>query len=121
MIKKSMLALVALVGLSSTQAATPPTVTITWSKVTTNTDNTVITDPVTYQLYVGTSGNEVAFKTPVTSPPYVIVPTPAPGTQVCAQVTATAAGVESTKSVEVCGVVPKPTPNAPGNMKLTIQ
>lgn len=97
------------------------TSTITWTPPTTNTDGTVISGPITYQLYVGAKGAEVKYKTPVTSPPYVLVPTPAPGTQVCVQVTATANGVESAPSAEVCAQIPQSIPNPPSNVTITLK
>lgn len=117
--KKTLFALLALLSVTAAQAATP-VVTVTWTRSTTYTDSTPIVNPVTYQLYVGATGAEVAYKTPVASPPYVLVPTPAPGTQVCVQVTATVDAVESARSPEVCTVIPKATPAAPGAVKITV-
>jgi hypothetical protein len=105
------------------EAATPPTATVTWTKPSLYTDGTAIgTAAVTYQLYVGATGAEVAYKTPVTSPPYVLVPTPTPGTAFCVQVTATVAGVESDRTQEVCSMIPKvTTPAAPTALKVVVQ
>lgn len=97
------------------------TTTVTWTSPTTNTDGSAITGPITYQLYVGPKGAEVKYKTPVTSPPYVLVPTPPAGSQVCAEVTATVNAVESAPSAEVCANIPAPTPNPPTNVSITVK
>lgn len=122
MIKKTLIALLTTLAIGGAQAqAAAPTVTITWSAPTANTDGTALTGALTYQLYVGTKGAEVKYKTPVTSPPYVLVPTPSAGSQVCAQVTATASAVESAPSAEVCTQIPQSTPNAPSNVTITLK
>lgn len=110
--------------MTALEAATPPVATITWSRTTTYTDGTVIpaTVPITYQVYEGAAGAEVIYKTPVSSPPYVLVPTPAAGTSFCVQVTAIAGGVESDRSPEVCSSIPKVNiPATPAAVKLTVQ
>lgn len=117
--KKIIFALLALLS-TNVFSATAPIVTVNWSRPTLNTDGSAITSPITYQLYVGTAGHEVIYKTPVTSPPYILVPTPAPGSQVCVQVTATADSVESAPSAEICKTLPKSTPNAPTAVTITI-
>ena len=110
------------VGATVALAATP-TYTVTWSAPTKYTDQTTIAGAITYQLYVGPSGQEVRYKTPVTAPPYVLVPTPGPG-QTCVQVTSTVNGVESIRSPEVCATVPLPPPiipNPPSNVAATVK
>jgi hypothetical protein len=101
-------------------AATPATYTVTWSAPTQYTDNSTIAGAITYQLYVGASGQEVKYKTPVTAPPYVLVPTPAPG-QTCVQVTATVNAVESARSTEVCATVVSPAPKSPTSVTATVK
>lgn len=109
------------VGLLSTACyAVPPSYTVTWGVPTQNTDSTTIVGAITYQLYVGPSGQEVKYKTPVTAPPYVLVPTPAAG-QTCVQVTATVNGVESALSPEVCAVVPVAKPNPPAPVTASVK
>ena len=108
---------------TSAHGATTPTYTVTWSAPTKYTDQTTIAGAITYQLYVGASGQEMRYKTPVTAPPYVLVPTPGPG-QTCVQVTATVNGVESIRSAEVCATVPLPPPiipNPPSNVTATVK
>lgn len=107
-------------GLVSAQAAAPSAFTITWIPPTQFVDGTILTGAVTYQMYVGVTGKEVAYKTPVTSPPYVLVPTPAAGTSTCVQVTATVNGVESARSAEVCATVPFTAPNIPTAVAVTV-
>lgn len=101
--------------------ASPPAFTVTWTAPTQFTDGTAIVGAITYQLYTGATGKEVKLGNPVTSPPYVINPTPAAGTTLCVYVTATVGGVESAPSGEACGTVPKPTPNGPGTVVITIK
>jgi hypothetical protein len=108
---------------SRAHAVTTPTYIITWSAPTRYTDQTTIAGAITYQLYVGASGQEMRYKTPVTAPPYVLVPTPGPG-QTCVQVTSTVNGVESIRSPEVCATVPLPPPiipNPPSNVTATVK
>lgn len=122
--KKIVILLLMGLCLRQAEAQTPQTVTVTWGKISTYTDGTAIpaASPITYQLYVGASGSEVAYKTPVTSPPYVLNPTPAPGTSFCVQVTATVGGVESVKSAEVCNTVKIVlVPIVPPAVKVTVQ
>lgn len=102
------------------QAATSQ-FSVSWSAPTTYEDASKITGAITYQMYVGASGKEVKFGNPVTSPPYVIVPTPAPGVTTCVQVTSTVAAVESKRPTEVCGTVPFPLPNPPATTTITIK
>ena len=100
--------------------AAAPTFTITWMPPTQYEDGSPLTAALTYQMYVGASGKEVAYKTPVTSPPYVLVPTPAAGTRICVQVTAIANGVESTRTQEVCSTVPFLAPSFPISVTVTV-
>lgn len=101
------------------QAATP-TFTVTWPAPTQYEDGSTIVGAITYQLYVGPKGAEVKYKTPVTSPPYILVPTPGPGVT-CAQVTATVGGVESARSGEACGTVAAPIPKPPATVVATVK
>ena len=103
------------------QAASPPTVTVAWVAPTQNTDGTAINGALTYQLYVGASGKETSFGSPVSASPFVITPTPAPGSNVCVQVTAIANGVESARSTEACTTIPYPTPNFPAVITIVIK
>lgn len=122
MMKKLILLLMVglLVPLSEAQGA-GVAYTLTWTAPTLNTDGSSITGAITYQVYTGATGKEVKFGNPVTSPPYVVTPTPAAGTTLCAYVTATVGGVESAPSTEACGTIPKSTPNAPGTLIITIK
>lgn len=100
--------------------AAPPQTTVTWTAPTTNTDSTVISGPITYQLYVGASGQEVAYGKPVSASPYVLAnPAPVPGSNVCAQITAIVAGVESARTLETCVKIPLPVPSPPGKVTIT--
>lgn len=121
--KKLFLALMLALTVSAVApAATAPVTTVNWLKSTTNTDGSAIVGAVTYQLYVGAIGKEVKFGNPVTSPPYILNnPAPTPGTQVCVRVTATANGVESDLSDEACTMIPALKPNAPTQVKITVQ
>lgn len=101
--------------------AATPSWTVTWTAPTTNTDGTAITSPLTYQLYVGATGAEVKNGNPVSAPPYVLSPAPAPGVNTCVQVTAIAAGIESARSKEVCATIPLPVPGTPPTVTCTIQ
>jgi len=114
----AILALLAIVRV--VHAATLPAFTITWSAPTQYTDGTTIAGPITYQVYAGASGQEVKLGNPVTASPYVINPTPAPGTTLCVQVTATVAGIESDRPTEVCGTVPR-QPKGPATTTITIK
>jgi len=100
--------------------AATPAFTVTWSAPTQYTDGTAIAGAITYQVYAGPSGQEVKFGNPVTASPYVINPTPAPGTTLCVQVTATVAGIESDRPTEVCGTVPR-QPKGPATTTITIK
>jgi hypothetical protein len=101
--------------------AAAPQFAVTWTAPTTNEDSTPIAGAITYQLYAGGSGKEAKLGNPVASPPYVISPTPPPGTTQCVQVTAIVGGVESQRSSEVCATVPLPQPNPPSVIVITIK
>ena len=118
--KRLFIGLLALLASAAAFAAAPQ-ITVSWTAPTANTDGTAITGAITYQLYVGTSGKEAKFGNPVTSPPYIITPTPAPGSQVCVQVTAIANGVESDRTPEACTVVPFPVPGSPTVVTIVIK
>lgn len=102
-------------------AVTPPQFTVSWTAPVNNTDGSVISGAITYQMYAGVGpGKEVKLGTPVSSPPYVITPV-APGTNECVQVTAIVNGVESAKSAEACSTMPLPSPNSPTIITITIR
>lgn len=105
----------------ASQAQATSQVTVSWTAPTKNTDGSAISGAVTYQLYVGASGKEAKLGNPVTAPPYVITPTPAPGTTVCAQITAIANAVESDKTPEACTTIPYPTPNSPSVVTIVVK
>lgn len=97
-------------------AATPPQANVSWNAPTTYVDGSPITStsPITYQLYIGSSGKEAKFGAPISNSTSMTVSSlPVSGTQWCAQVSAIVAGVESALSTEACTVVPFPTPNSP--------
>jgi len=108
---------------ASAQGTTPPQFTITWVGPTNYIDGTPIgTAAITYQLYAGAgSGKEAKLGSPVTSPPYVITPSPSPGTNECVQITAIVNGVESAKSAEACATMPFPAPTSPTVVTITIK
>lgn len=114
--------LISALFLTMAEAQGAPQFTVTWTAPTAYTDGTLIgTAAITYQLYSGASGAEVKLGNPVTSPPYVITPAPAPGKPLCVQVTAIVNGVESVKSAEACGTMPYPAPNSPTVITITIK
>lgn len=116
------LAIFAVLAIVRVVHAATPQLTVTWTAPSNYVDGTAIgTAAITYQLYAGASGKEVKLGNPVTSPPYVISPTPAPGVTECVQVTAIVNGVESAKTPEACGTIPYPAPNTPTVVTITIK
>lgn len=110
-----------MLGVPVSQAQAAPQVTVSWVAPSKFTDGTTIAGAITYQLYVGTSGKEAKFGNPVTAPPYVITPTPAAGTQVCVQITATVNATESDKTPEACTTVPYPAPSSPTVVTIVVK
>lgn len=110
-----------MLGVPVSQAQAAPQVTVSWVAPAKFTDGTTITSAITYQLYVGASGKEAKFGNPVTAPPYVITPTPAAGTQVCVQITATVNATESDKTPEACTTVPYPAPSSPTVVTIVVK
>jgi len=113
------LAIVGIVDMIA-MAATPQTYTITWTASSQNIDNSPIVGAITYQLYVGPAGQEMKWGNPVTAPPYILSPTPAPG-ETCVQVTATVNKVESARSLEACATVAPPTPKSPSPVIVSVK
>jgi hypothetical protein len=107
------------VGTVNAQA--PSAFAVTWSAPLLMSDGTKIATPITYQVYLGPTGQEKVFGTPVSAPPYVIKPTPTPGVATCVQVTAIVGGVESARTPEACATVPLPPPNPPTSVTVTIK
>lgn len=95
--------------------------TASWVAPTTDINGVALTGPVTYQLYAGGPGKEVAYGSPVSSPGELVQPTAA-GT-LCVTVTAIVGGLQSDPTGEVCTVVAAPPvvaakPKAPTGLTL---
>lgn len=119
---KRLLFLVAMLPMLVQAQATTPQFVVTWTPPTTNTDGTLITLPISYQLYTGPAGKEVKTGNPVTAPPYVVNnPAPLPGQTLCATITATVNGQTSVQTAEACGTIPFATPNPPTTVIITIK
>jgi hypothetical protein len=86
--------------------------TASWTAVTTYTDGSTITLPVTYNLYTGAKGKETVSQSGITTLSTTATLTDAAP---CAEVTAVAGGNEGARSNEVCLQF---TPSAP---TLTLQ
>jgi hypothetical protein len=97
----------------------PPTVAVSWTAPTTNTNGSTITGAITYNLYVGGTG--VAPLVTVQQKGITLTHVPAtgvvPGTTMCFAVTAVVGGVESAQTTPVCTAI-TPTPGIP--TKLTV-
>lgn len=107
-------------GAPATEAQAAPTVTVSWVAPTTDVNGVALTGPITYQFYVGTSGKEVKSGNPV-SGLMMNIAAPAPGVQVCVQLTAIVNGIESDKTPETCTVMPFAQPNSPTVVTIVIK
>ena len=107
--------------LSLTAFAAPAQFIVTWSAPTQFVDGTTITTPILYRVYAGPSGKEVPLATPVTAPPFIVLPLPPAGTTECVQVTAEVNGVESARSPEICKGIPFPVPNPPSKVAADVK
>lgn len=98
--------------------AQAPSVTLTWTAPTQNTDGTAITQSLTYNVYQGPKGAEAAtpVATGVTALTWSGTAGLQPGTTVCWEVTAQDSGGESAKSAEVCKTFAPSVPNPPSNL-----
>lgn len=105
-----------LVGLllAATNAQAATSLTWAWNRPTANADGSVIpsTAVVTYGFYAGAKGAEVLIANGLASPTYV-QNSLTPGATVCAYVTDTVNAQTSPHSLEVCGTVAFPVPQAP--------
>ena len=91
-----------------------------WGAVTTYTDGTTISVPVTYNLYIGTAGKSSESATPAETGLSALTFTGsgyAAGTTVCGEITAVAGGVEGARSNEAC----KTFPAVPAATTLTVK
>lgn len=84
--------------------------TASWTAPTTNINTTPLTGPITYQIYIGTKGNEIT-KGPLVSTTTATV-TLNQTTGFCIKVTAINNGAESQFSNEACLL----QPNSPTNL-----
>lgn len=91
-------------GIALSAAFTP--LNAAWVAPTTDVNGVALAGPVTYQLYVGGPGKEVAYGSPVSALSEAVLPTAA-GT-LCVTVTATVGGLQSDPTGEVCNVIAAP-------------
>lgn len=92
------------------------TLSVKWAAPTTYTDGTTISDPITYNVYVGATGAEVKSQSALTATQATIAATA--NVQQCATITAVVNGVESAQSAEGCATKGFPVPSAPGKPTL---
>jgi hypothetical protein len=106
----------------SADAATANTAVLTWTAPTLNTDGTTITLPLTYNVYQGASGSTAKSKVQsgITALAATVTAGLVAGTTACFELTAVAGALESAHTAEVCKAFPSATPNAPGNLQISV-
>lgn len=98
-----------------------PTIAVSWTAPTNNTNGTPIAGAITYNLYQGPqAGTLVKVQSGITGTSGVITAGIVPGTVYCFAATAVANGNESVQTSPACGVVAIGTPNAPGQITIII-
>lgn len=113
---KYLVALIALFPLSALAGS----VTLTWTAPTKNTDGSNISGAVTYNVYGAIQGQTKVklTATPISALTYTHNAATG-GNTWCYTATSLVGGQESAQTAEVCGAVPAPIPNPPGNLTIT--
>lgn len=114
-----------LTATSAIAQAAGPTATVSWLAPITNTDGSPITQPLTYNVYLGQAATAAACSlgatpalTGITALTVTITTGLADGTTECAAVTAVEGGVESAKSNIATKTFPPATPNSPATVTM---
>ena len=106
---------------STTKPATTPTqAVVSWTAVTTNTDGSAVTQPITYNLYQGLTGALAKIQSGLSVLTLTITAGLTVGTSQCFAVTAVEAGVESAQSPQACTAIQNPTPGSPSQVTVVI-
>lgn len=100
--------------LASGLAFAGPQATLSWGAVTSYTDGSPISTPVTYTVYQGLQGAaKTVAQTGITATSLVVSSGLSGGTTVCWELTATAGGQESAHTAEACKTFPVQVPQTP--------